>query len=68
MPSVVTSGSFRKEINMRKVLAPLIVLILGASIGGFLIVSKPQPVVVKPEKKLIKVATDSFQMLGWTLV
>ena len=60
MPSVVTSGSFRKEINMRKVLAPLIVLILGASIGGFLIVSKPQPVVVKPEKKLIKVATDSF--------
>lgn len=45
---------------MRKILAPLVVLTLGLGLGAFLILSKPQPELVPPEKKITKVMTEKF--------
>lgn len=45
---------------MRKIIAPLVVLTLGIGLGAFLILSKPQPELVPPEKKITKVITEKF--------
>jgi multidrug efflux pump subunit AcrA (membrane-fusion protein) len=46
---------------MRKMLAPLIIIIFGISVSLLLVLSKPSPEVVLPEKKITKVYTTSFK-------